>query len=86
MACEFSIPFQQSADELVSKARTAISNAGGSFDGNPEAGVFSLKTPLGAVAGNYTIAGNHIFVVIGKKPIVVSCSLIRSTLQNYLAG
>ncbi len=85
MACEFSIPFQQSAKELVNKARESISNAGGVFDGTTEAGTFNLQTPLGAVTGNYTIADGNISIVIGKKPLVVSCGLIRSTLQNYLA-
>jgi hypothetical protein len=85
MACEFSINYHQTAQELVESATQAISNAGGKFDGSTEAGMFELKTPLGQVAGNYTIQDNIITVVIGKKPILVSCNLIKTELTKYLS-
>lgn len=85
MACEFSINYHQTAQELVNKATEAIGNAGGKFDGTTDAGLFELKTPLGEVAGNYTIQDNIITVVIGKKPMLVSCNLIKTELTKYLS-
>lgn len=85
MACEFSINFKQEPSELVAKANDAIRNAGGTFDGNENAGMFALKTPLGEVAGNYTIQQKTITVIIGKKPMLLSCNLVKTELTNYLA-
>lgn len=86
MACEFSIPFHQTPAELIAKAKQTIGGAGGTFEGTAEAGLFDLKTPLGTVAGNYTIQDGQLSVVIGKKPLMISCGLIKTQLQNYLAG
>jgi hypothetical protein len=81
--CNFSIQFSTSADELAEKARKAIMSAGGSFQGNAQAGNFDVSTPLGAIRGSYVIQQPVIHVTISSKPFLVSCGLIEKQLQGY---
>jgi hypothetical protein len=81
--CNFSIPFQSSAEDVAAQARTAILNAGGNFEGDSNAGMFDVSTPLGAIRGNYTIDQAVIHVSITSKPFIVSCGLIESQLRSY---
>lgn len=83
--CNFSINFTGAATELISKAETAIDDAGGAFSGNETAGSFSTPTPLGQVKGSYTIAGSTISISITKRPLLVSCATIESQLRKYLS-
>ena len=83
--CNFSIPFSSSAEALVEKARHAISNAGGNFNGDSNAGNFDVSTPLGTIRGTYLIQGDQIHVSIISKPFLVSCGLIEKQLQNYFS-
>ena len=85
MPCEFSIPLRGDAEEIIGKAQQTIRNASGLFDGTAEAGLFDLKTPLGRVAGTYTIQSGEIHVVIDKKPMLISCELIKTQLLSYLS-
>ncbi len=81
--CNFSIPFQSSAQEVVSQARNAISQAGGNMEGNGDAGMFDVSTPLGEIRGSYTIENMIIHVTITSKPFIVSCGLIETQLRRY---
>lgn len=83
--CNFSIQFNASADEVANKARTAIMGAGGSFQGNADAGTFDVSTPLGDIRGNYVIEHPVIHVTITSKPFLVSCGLIEKQLRGYFA-
>lgn len=83
--CNFSIPFSTSADDLASMARTAITNAGGNFNGDSNGGNFDVSTPLGTIRGSYLIQGDTINVSITSKPFLVSCSLIEKQLQGYFS-
>jgi hypothetical protein len=81
--CNFSIQFSTSAEEISTKARNAIIDAGGSFEGNSESGNFDVSTPLGAIRGSYVIEQPVIHVAIGSKPFFVSCALIEKQLRAY---
>jgi hypothetical protein len=83
--CNFSIPFYVTAEEIANKANHAITNAGGTFQGNASAGNFDVSTPLGAIRGNYVIQQSVIHVTITSKPFLVSCGLIEKQLRGYFA-
>ena len=83
--CMFTIEFTESANALIEKANAAITNAGGTFNGDASSGSFSLSTPIGSVAGSYTIDDMGIVIQISDKPIFVSCNKIESELRKYLS-
>ncbi len=82
--CNFSIEFSDGADALVSKAGSAIGQAGGSFDGDSSQGTFHLNTGIGSVRGNYTIQDSTIHIQIDQKPMLVSCNRIEEELRKRL--
>lgn len=84
--CNFSIPFQASPQAIADQARSAIVEAGGTFDGSSDAGIFDVNTPLGAVRGSYLIEAQVIHVSIHSKPLFVSCGLIEKQLKDYFAA
>ena len=81
--CNFSIQFYMTAGEVATKARHAITNAGGNFNGDATAGVFDVSTPLGTIRGSYSIQGPFINVTILSKPFLVSCGMIEKQLRGY---
>ena len=52
--CSFSIPFSESAEDFLAKAKSGITGAGGMFSGDVNAGNFSISTFVGEIAGTYT--------------------------------
>jgi hypothetical protein len=83
-ACKFSFNFEGSAEDLVTKAEQAITEAGGQFAGDDKAGKFMVDTPLGEIRGTYTIEGQTFDVLITKKPLLVSCNTIEKTIRKLL--
>jgi hypothetical protein len=83
--CTFSINFSGDATIFVTKAETAIDDAGGSFTGNASAGNFSVSSPLGKIKGTYVISSpSTADITISQKPFLVSCNAIQSQLQEYV--
>lgn len=88
MASSFNIDFPGSANEFVVNANKAIQTKGGVFEGNHEAGNFSLKTLIGAVKGTYKVVPNtgsqtKIAVTITQKPMLVPISKIQEVISRY---
>lgn len=86
MACNFSIPFSGSPEEIVEKARIMITRQGGTFNGNTSAGSIEVTAMGNSVAGSYAIAGNQLDITITSKPFFVPCSSIESFLKGKLGG
>jgi hypothetical protein len=82
--CNFSIPFTGSVEQLVAKAKNAITSAGGQFTGDAAGGEFSLSTFAGTISGSYDVSPSNLNIEITDKPIFVSCSMIESELKKYL--
>jgi hypothetical protein len=82
--CNFSIPVSGSVDELVAKAKTAITGAGGQFSGDVAGGQFSLSTFVGTITGSYDVSPSSLNIDISDKPMFVSCSMIEQELKKYL--
>lgn len=83
--CNFSVKFVGNSSDLLSKAKDAITGAGGNFSGNENAGGFDLNTFLGQIVGDYTISNSEININITKKPMFVPCSEIENQLRKYLS-
>lgn len=83
--CNFSIKLNGNVEELVSKAKNAITDAGGSFDGDITSGSFRMKTFMGEIAGSYTVSTQQLNVEVSKKPMMVPCSEIEKQLRKYLS-
>lgn len=82
--CSFGIAFAGSADELVTKARSMIQDAGGSFAGDTQRGDYTVKLPLGEIRGEYRVEPGKLAFQINKKPMMVPCAAIESFLRAKL--
>lgn len=82
--CNFSIDFTGSAANIITKAKQAIENAKGTFNGNESNGNFIINTPVGNVQGAYTITGSTMHVSVTDKPFFVSCDMIKEELKKRL--
>ena len=86
MACNFSIPFSGSAEEIVQKARIMITRQGGHFAGDTSAGTIEVSAMGSTVKGSYTINGNKLDIIITNKPIFVPCGTIEGFLKGKLGS
>lgn len=82
--CDFSIDFTGTSDLLIGRAKDAINNAGGMFDGDPQTGDFSISTPIGKIAGDYQVSGQTITFSITDKPFLLGCGRIENELRKYI--
>jgi len=88
-SCNFIIPFSQSPEELITKARKGITATGGAFTGDVTSGDIVVPTPIGTIKGTYTIRNSTINnsvieITITDKPFFVSCSRIENELPKQL--
>ncbi|MFY7909184.1 MAG: hypothetical protein ACOVO2_06510 [Emticicia sp.] len=85
----FNIDYPGSSNEFVVNATKAIQNKGGIFQGNANAGSFSLQTLIGAVKGNYKVISDpsspqtKVEITITKKPMIVPMSKIQEVISSY---
>ncbi|CAN5812529.1 hypothetical protein BH11BAC7_BH11BAC7_30320 [soil metagenome] len=84
--CKFIVDFTDSIDTLIGKAKSAITAAGGNFSGNTDNGNYEISTPVGKIAGSYSVNGNSIAFEITEKPFLVSCKKIEGELRKYLGA
>ncbi|HEV7347544.1 hypothetical protein [Telluribacter sp.] len=84
MAYSFDIPFNEEAHSLISRAKSTIEGAQGSFSGDTQNGVFAVPAKVGTVEGNYAIQNNVLRVTITKKPFIAPNSMIEDALRRYL--
>jgi hypothetical protein len=82
--CSFDLTFSEEAAAVVQKFQNRITGAGGTFTGNEGNGVFTVKTPVGAVEGNYTVAGSVITINIVDKPMFLGCGMIEEFIRKEL--
>ena len=82
--CNFSVPFQIPAEEIISKLSSTILSNKGSFEGTNSAGNLKVPTPIGSVAAEYEIQGQSLNVHITNKPFLLSCGQIESYIKQFL--
>ena len=84
MACDFSLPFSGSPEDVLAKARKAVEGQGGSFTGDTNRGDFQVSVFGNKIIGNYTVGGQTLNINITDKPFMVPCNAIESFLKNQL--
>jgi hypothetical protein len=84
MACDFSIEFKGSPDQVLNKAKSAVQGQGGSFDGDVNGGSFKVSAFGNSIAGTYTVSGQQMHISITDKPFLLSCGMIESYLKSQL--
>lgn len=85
-ACQFSIPFTKPADDILEKIRSAIQSQKGNFQGDTQAGDFSVEVFGQAIAGSYTVEGQTLQILISDKPFLIPCNAIEGFLEKQLNG
>jgi len=83
--CNININFSGSAEEILSKAKSAVASQGGSFEGDLTSGQFNVSLMSNTVAGTYIVEGNQLKLNITEKPMFVPCSAIESYLVKKLS-
>lgn len=84
--CDFFRQLSGPAADALAKGRKSIEAHGGSLLGDVQRGTIRLPTPVGEVAGEYTISGNTIAFRVTAKPLFVPCFTIEATVDRYLFG
>ena len=79
MATTFDFPFSGDTTSLLQRAKSAVTNAGGTLRGDTNSGDFSGK----GVEGRYEVKGQTVHVTITKKPVIVPDSTIESQLRSF---
>lgn len=82
--CDMNIDFNGEASVQIERARTAITGADGTFEGDDTAGNFSIPVLGSDIVGNYKINGNTFSIAITEKPLLISCKRIEEELREYL--
>ena len=84
MACNFSIPFTGSAEQVLNKARSAVQGQGGLFEGDLSGGNFNVSVMGNTIRGSYSVIGQQMNIIISDKPFFVPCGTIEGFLKNQL--
>jgi hypothetical protein len=80
----FSITFQGTAEDFLAKAQKAIAKVNGTFNGTTTSGSFDINSPIGQVAGSYTIAGQDLTITVTEKPMMLGCGMLEGMLKGAL--
>jgi hypothetical protein len=86
MAHTFSFDLPGDPATALKVASSAVTSAGGTFSGDANAGSFSGKTPVGAVKGNYQVAGRRVTIDITDQPFVVPKAMIESKVREFFGA
>lgn len=83
--CKISIPFTDSVSSALAKAKSAIENQNGTFNGDENAGDFEVTVFGNTIKGNYSVSGKTLNLIITHKPFFVPCSTIESLLLKEIS-
>jgi hypothetical protein len=86
MSCSFTIPFTGSPVDVLTRAKSAVLNQGGAFQGNENSGAFEVTVFGSAIRGSYQVAGQNLNINIDSKPFFVPCNTIEGFLRNQISG
>ncbi|MEO5500547.1 MAG: hypothetical protein ABIR31_03805 [Ginsengibacter sp.] len=84
MACKLNLPFSDPVEIAIEKARSAIENQNGLFEGNISNGHFEVTVFGNNIRGDYQVQGQTLQLEITDKPFFVPCSMIESFLVKYI--
>ena len=83
--CNISIPFTDSVSGALAKAKAAIENQNGIFNGDDNSGNFEVTFLGNTIKGSYSVTGQTLNLVITNKPFFVPCSTIESLLLKEIS-
>ncbi|MEO8823411.1 MAG: hypothetical protein ABI366_07520 [Ginsengibacter sp.] len=83
--CNISIPFTGSAEAILSRAKAAMENQNGIFNGDENSGEFEVNVFSNIIKGSYSVTGKTLNLVITHKPFFVPCSTIESILKKEIS-
>ncbi len=83
--CNFSIPFQQPVSVVIAKAKAAIENYHGTFNGDETSGDFGITVYGNTIKGTYSVTGQVLNLTITHKPFFVPCSTIENLLLKEMS-
>lgn len=70
--------------ELLGQIQKLAQEYAGTFQGDEKTGRVALHFILGSIEADYTIEGEELNLCITKKPFLVGCETIRSTITEYV--
>jgi hypothetical protein len=79
----FDVTVSGDLQAAVDRARAKVTGAGGTFTGDTKSGSFSGPSGVGTIEGKYSVSGQVVTVKVTKKPFIVPCSKIESTVRDY---
>lgn len=85
MSCKLNLPFTGPAEITIQKARVAVENQNGIFNGDNNSGSFEVTVLGSTIKGNYNVTGQILNLEITEKPFFVPCSTIESFLSKQFA-
>ncbi len=83
-ACNFSIPFSGSSQDVLNKAKSSVQSQGGNFNGDERVGAFDVSVFGNTIKGSYSVSGQNLDIIIDSKPFLIPCSTIESFLKNKI--
>jgi hypothetical protein len=83
--CNINIPFTDSVSAAIAKAKGAIENQNGTFNGDENSGDFEVSVFGNTIKGSYSVTGKMLNLVITHKPFFVPCSTIESLLLKEIS-
>ena len=85
-ACNFSIPFSGSAQDVLNKAKSSVENQGGNFNGDETGGSFDVSVLGNTIKGSYSVSGQNLDIIIDSKPFLIPRSTIEGFLKNQMGA
>lgn len=85
MACKFQLSFNTPVETALEKARSAVENQHGIFNGDTTSGNFELTVFGNFIKGNYSIDGQVLYLEVTDKPLFVPCAMIEGFLRKEIS-
>jgi len=86
MPCNFKIKPKQDMAQTYQIALREIKRLNVQYIGDDEGGKFKLELLGMGFKGKIEVQGNYILVEIIDKPLLIPCSLIESSIKDYVAN
>ncbi len=82
--CQLIFQIQVPAAELLSQIQKLAQEYEGQFQGDEKSGCIAVHFILGSIEGDYTIEGDELILNITKKPFLIGCETISSTIMEHV--
>jgi len=81
----FKIEFSGSSQDLHKKVETLVKQHGGTIEGDPAGGKFSIPIPVfGVVAGTYQVTKQTCTIHITNRSFFLACGTIEKFIKSHI--